>query len=431
MADRVPRSVEHPLWPVIRDMADAAVLVDARGTVRKVSPAFEALSGSTEDALIGLSLQHLHGFQSPGGKGARSKDRPFPCLEDNPLWDEIVSVPLSGEDGAPSGFIHVVKEVSARGRSADDLIAFVASQDSHGEVDLESLLDVGRRYFALDIGVFSRSGEDGDRIEATSSDLDRPIPGLDDALRHVLPLPSDDEVLATACADASAGRLRAFHRQTGFEALLACTVQGTKRPFGTLWFVGRKPRLRAFADAEKQALRFLARWLASCLEVKQAKRACEDANRRLRTSEEHYRTLYEKTPAMLHSIDDQGRLASVSDAWLATMGYRRDEVIGRPSTDFLTPESRRYAKDVVLPAYRAVGYCHDIAYQFVTKAGDIRDILLSAVSQKRSSRQRVSKPRDPDRYYRAAAHRTQSGQENRSAAAIQCRSRAFRPDRVP
>src|SRR6202007_2431249 len=63
----------------------------------------------------------------------------------------------------------------------------------------------------------------------------------------------------------------------------------------------------------------------------------------LQDSAEHYRTLYECTPAMLHSIDAEGRLVSVSDLWLSTLGYTREEVIGRPSVDFLTPASREFA----------------------------------------------------------------------------------------
>jgi PAS domain S-box-containing protein len=100
-----------------------------------------------------------------------------------------------------------------------------------------------------------------------------------------------------------------------------------------------------------------------------------------RGCDEHFRGLYEKIPAILHSIDAAGRLVIVSDAWLSMMGYRRGEVIGRLSTDFLTPESRRYALDVVLPAFRATGRCHGIAYQLVTKTGEIRDVELSAASE--------------------------------------------------
>jgi len=85
------------------------------------------------------------------------------------------------------------------------------------------------------------------------------------------------------------------------------------------------------------------------------------------------------TPAMLHSINKEGRLISVSDAWLAKLGYTREEVIGRPSSDFLTPESRAYAIKEVLPAFFKSGRIDDAEYQMVCKSGQIIDVLLSAV----------------------------------------------------
>ena len=54
----------------------------------------------------------------------------------------------------------------------------------------------------------------------------------------------------------------------------------------------------------------------------------------LRESESRFRSLYHNTPAMLHSIDPDGCLVSVSDYWVEVMGYGRDEVIGRKLTDF-------------------------------------------------------------------------------------------------
>ncbi|QND46446.1 PAS domain S-box protein (plasmid) [Rhizobium lusitanum] len=85
------------------------------------------------------------------------------------------------------------------------------------------------------------------------------------------------------------------------------------------------------------------------------------------------------TPAILHSINQEGRLISVSDAWLAKLGYAREEVIGRPSSDFLTPESRIYAINEVLPAFFKSGRIDDAEYQMVCKNGRIIDVLLSAV----------------------------------------------------
>jgi diguanylate cyclase (GGDEF)-like protein/PAS domain S-box-containing protein len=85
------------------------------------------------------------------------------------------------------------------------------------------------------------------------------------------------------------------------------------------------------------------------------------------------------TPAMLHSIDETGRLISVSDAWLAKLGYSREEVLGRPSTDFLTSESRERAIREVLPEFFRRGRCENVEYQMVCKDGRVIDVLLSAV----------------------------------------------------
>ncbi|MEM8505323.1 MAG: EAL domain-containing protein [Cyanobacteria bacterium P01_D01_bin.1] len=99
-------------------------------------------------------------------------------------------------------------------------------------------------------------------------------------------------------------------------------------------------------------------------------------------SHARYRELYRKTPTMLHSIDIQGRLVDVSDYWLQKLGYTRSEVIGRKSTEFLTADSQRYAKEVVLPEYFRTGSCSDVPYQMVTKTGEIIDVLLSAEAEK-------------------------------------------------
>jgi PAS domain S-box-containing protein len=106
------------------------------------------------------------------------------------------------------------------------------------------------------------------------------------------------------------------------------------------------------------------------------------AERALRSSEERFRSLYHHTPAMLHSIDPQGRLVSVSAYWAEVMGYERDEVIGRKLTDFFTPGSREYAETTVLPEFFNTGFCQDIPYQFIKKNGDIIDVLLSAIADR-------------------------------------------------
>lgn len=107
----------------------------------------------------------------------------------------------------------------------------------------------------------------------------------------------------------------------------------------------------------------------------------ERVSEALARSEARYRRLYERAPMMLHSIDREGRLIGVSGYWLQQLGYREDEVLGRPSTDFLTEASRRYARETVLPEFFRAGVVTNVPYQVVRADGSIIDVLLSGVAE--------------------------------------------------
>ena len=64
------------------------------------------------------------------------------------------------------------------------------------------------------------------------------------------------------------------------------------------------------------------------------------------------------------------------------LGYTREEVIGRKSTDFLTPESSARAQNSVLPDFFKRGYMEDVEYQMVTRTGEVLDVLMSAILER-------------------------------------------------
>jgi len=104
--------------------------------------------------------------------------------------------------------------------------------------------------------------------------------------------------------------------------------------------------------------------------------------RALQKSEERYRSIYHNAPAMLHSIDPNGCLISVSDHWLEIMGYERKDVIGQKLTRYFTPDSKSYAETTVFPEFFNTGFCKDIPYRFVKKNGAVIDVLLSAIGDR-------------------------------------------------
>lgn len=80
---------------------------------------------------------------------------------------------------------------------------------------------------------------------------------------------------------------------------------------------------------------------------------------------------------MVHSADSDGKIVQLNDYWLSILGYKEEEVIGCFSTDFLTDESKKFAK-VVLPIFIAEKNIKNIPYQFVKKNGEKVSILMTA-----------------------------------------------------
>ncbi len=101
------------------------------------------------------------------------------------------------------------------------------------------------------------------------------------------------------------------------------------------------------------------------------------AEQALRESEARYRTLYNDTPVMLHSIGDDGRLVAVNDHWLKVMGYERSEVLGRLVTEFLAEDSRPGVLAAVA-RLRETGKIIDHECRFVRRSGEMIDVLVSA-----------------------------------------------------
>ncbi|MEM6389569.1 MAG: ATP-binding protein [Pseudomonadota bacterium] len=86
-------------------------------------------------------------------------------------------------------------------------------------------------------------------------------------------------------------------------------------------------------------------------------------------------------PILMHSIDADSVLLKVSRFWANKLGYAPEEMVGRKSVEFLTEESRAYARDVVLPEFFKTGSIYNIAYDFVRKDGKILPVLMSAIAQ--------------------------------------------------
>lgn len=95
-----------------------------------------------------------------------------------------------------------------------------------------------------------------------------------------------------------------------------------------------------------------------------------------------YRELYRSTPAMLHTVDGDGMLVTVTDYWLKKLGYTRKEVLGRPITDFFSEADQARYADGRLKQLISEGGFTNLERQVVTKSGKVLDLVMSAISHR-------------------------------------------------
>ncbi len=147
-----------------------------------------------------------------------------------------------------------------------------------------------------------------------------------------------------------------------------------------------------YKQSDEQAIGFMAtlykepiesvRQIDKILQIFSARAATElermENLKKLESSEQKFKTLYNNTPALFNSVDKNGVIIEVGDFFLEITGYLREEVVGKAAVKFVTKESREFGMKEVFPKFMRLGYCKDIPLQFIKKNGDILDVLFSA-----------------------------------------------------
>ncbi|MEH1782572.1 MAG: PAS domain S-box protein [Nostoc sp.] len=91
--------------------------------------------------------------------------------------------------------------------------------------------------------------------------------------------------------------------------------------------------------------------------------------------------LYNNAPCGYHSLDSEGRLLKVNETELQWLGYTREEVIGQPLENFLTPASRlSFAQNY--PHFKEQGWVKDLELDMICKDGKVLPVLISATAVK-------------------------------------------------
>ncbi|MCP4128565.1 MAG: PAS domain S-box protein [Gammaproteobacteria bacterium] len=95
-------------------------------------------------------------------------------------------------------------------------------------------------------------------------------------------------------------------------------------------------------------------------------------------SEKKYRTLYENAPLSYQSLNEDGYFKDVNPMWLETLGYAREEVIGKWFGDFLHPDWKVHFEKNFLESKRR-GCVHDVQFKIRRKDGRYLDVSFEGI----------------------------------------------------
>ena len=98
--------------------------------------------------------------------------------------------------------------------------------------------------------------------------------------------------------------------------------------------------------------------------------------------DQKYRHLYRSTPAMLHTVDADGCIVTVTDHWLQKMGYAREDVVGRSIIDYYSEADRRRLRDGTLQDMISGTEFNNEPRQMVTRGGKVLELLMSAIAER-------------------------------------------------
>jgi len=170
----------------------------------------------------------------------------------------------------------------------------------------------------------------------------------------------------------------AIRDEGGTHAMVDVPLYHSDQYVGILCFDSSVPR--KWSEHEVTTLSEVADYLSVALKDAHTEKARRMAHDALIESEARYRSLYNETPVMMHSLDLERRIVSASDYWLKMLGYERDEVIGEPGLNFLTNSSRPQAQEILSGDYESLGVVEDLPLEFKKKDGGKLDVLLSSLN---------------------------------------------------
>jgi len=111
---------------------------------------------------------------------------------------------------------------------------------------------------------------------------------------------------------------------------------------------------------------------------------------RIREREKWFRHLYNLSPVMMYSFDEEGYITNINEKWLEVLGYRKDEVIGNTLDFVMTDDSYKNHNESLEKLFWRKGSAKEVEFQFIKKNQDIIDVLVDSIITKDTEGKRIS-----------------------------------------
>ncbi|MBA7532781.1 Sensor histidine kinase RcsC [subsurface metagenome] len=149
-------------------------------------------------------------------------------------------------------------------------------------------------------------------------------------------LPVSWQYLEIACARVTLGHKEFMSdnfKTTEWKQLANINVKGQKEGTVEVYYLEARPELDegAFLKNERLLIDVIAERLGRITERKQVEEA-------LKESEEKFRTFMETASDLMHMADKDGNITYVNESMTRTLGYSKEEMIGKHITQFLSKE---------------------------------------------------------------------------------------------
>jgi PAS domain S-box-containing protein len=101
------------------------------------------------------------------------------------------------------------------------------------------------------------------------------------------------------------------------------------------------------------------------------------ARRQMNTYRGRFEALYDLAPVMMHVLSEEGVLLRANQAWLRTLGYRAEDVEGRPYAELLTDDLRADFPACHADVF-AQGYARDVRTRLVGADGVVHHLIVDS-----------------------------------------------------